>query len=228
MSPAVQPTSAARAAGEAAPGTIVLFVRLTLAGVLRRTLHARRGRKLATLASGLKGWLGNWLIALLQLRSNPGAWRDRKWELVHAGIVARRHMLAEATSPHGVRVVPLRACLAEYTQALLVPLRPPPAIDDHERLNAWLREQEGMRYNYAGLLGVLLNLGITSPDGWFCSQLCAGAYQHINLLPKRGTYLRRGKPAATRWPAGWWSPSELAREDGLLDWDSVTYVEGTP
>lgn len=223
------------AANQAETGWLVFFARLTLRQAWARTMLASPGLRLGAFRRALFCWLSNLVIALTQLASNPGAWRDGKWQLVHVGIALAEPVqysfsgirwLLEATTPR-VRKVRLANLLeTDLRHAHLVPYRGLPSIEDFDALHRLAGEVVGIPYDRWGLVGVLANIGINSPDMLFCSELCAWAYQKLDLLPEGSVRIVNGAPVKALLPPGFWSPSELAREYGALSWKHEVYLEG--
>jgi len=216
-------------ASKAQTGWLVFFSRLTLRQAWARTLAAPHGGRLGAFRRALFCWCSNLAIALAQLASNPGAWRDGMWQLVHVGIVIvedERRYLLEATTPT-VRLTELAPLLeTDLRHAHLLPYRGIPAIEGFEELRTWAVDMIGLRYDHAGLFGVLTNLGINSPDGLFCSEISAWGHQILDLLPERSRRIVGGRMLTAILPPGFWSPSELARERGALTWTHAIEMEG--
>jgi hypothetical protein len=217
MNPKPTTVTAGEAAKAAEDGWLVFFVRLTLADVWRISRRDPR-RFLPTLG----GWFSNLVIAIGQLLAHIGDWRSGFHNLIHVGVVVNGGLL-EATEPR-VRLVDLEERLADYPATYLVPPRHPADPESLSRHPEWLTYVEGLPYNRFGLLGVLLNLGISSPGKRFCSQLAAEYYQITGRLPKWTTVIRRGSPQAFDVPASFWEPSSLANERGAVGWSGALHV----
>jgi hypothetical protein len=61
---------------------------------------------------------------------------------------------------------------------------------------AWkfLLEQEGDKYNFAGIVGVLLNDAVSDKKGWFCSQLWIATMIQAGLVGTLSTPLNHFTP----------------------------------
>jgi hypothetical protein len=171
-------------------GDLVMFPRLTLRDVESAPSNEKKAIK--------SGWRSNLVISYWQLFTNLALWWDRLWEFPHVGMVYRdtannEILLLESLSTKdksgktGPRLVQFSHRVDQYPKPLLViPTRFTPTQVGLQKLDAQMQSIRQQSYNYVGLVGALIGLGIKPDRGViraaFCSQLVVDVWMLLGLV----------------------------------------------